>query len=178
MHVDQLPHEPRTFREIVEADLRRIARLLIEVQDEPDWQLRIATPEGDYHVSVTMPDDHYERRSMLRRLETFMQWKRAFAFTLAVETREPNAVYAAGISAGERVNCIAEFRRAPQPWTAANFGPVTWLPGTAIDSTLTALLPVTPRPMTPKEISALDKWFGVAGKFPAVHLQSMTVRGL
>ena len=116
--MDPLPHEPRTFREIVEADLRRVARLIIKVQDEPDWQLRIATPEGDYHLSVTMPDDNYERRSMLRRLQTFMQWKGAIAFTLAVETKEPNAVYAAGLSANERVNCIAEFKRSPRPWTA------------------------------------------------------------
>jgi hypothetical protein len=31
---DRLPHEPRNFRDIVEADLRRAARPAIEEQDE------------------------------------------------------------------------------------------------------------------------------------------------
>jgi hypothetical protein len=31
--MDRLPHDPRNFRELVEADLRRGARLIIKVQD-------------------------------------------------------------------------------------------------------------------------------------------------
>jgi hypothetical protein len=31
--MDRLPQDPRNFREIVEADLRRAARLIIKVQD-------------------------------------------------------------------------------------------------------------------------------------------------
>ena len=40
--------EPVTFKDLVEADLRRAARLVIEIQDEIDPQFWIATPEGDY----------------------------------------------------------------------------------------------------------------------------------
>ena len=46
--MDPLPHSPRTFREIVEADLRRGARMIIKIQDEIDWHFRMAMPEGDY----------------------------------------------------------------------------------------------------------------------------------
>jgi hypothetical protein len=42
--VDCLPHGPRTFRDFIEADLRRAARLIIKVQEELDPQIRIATP--------------------------------------------------------------------------------------------------------------------------------------
>jgi hypothetical protein len=81
--MDRLPRDPATFRELVEADLRRAARLIVKVQDELDPQLRIATPEGDYWIAVTLPADDYGRRTILRALETFMVWKQAQAFTLA-----------------------------------------------------------------------------------------------
>jgi hypothetical protein len=41
-----LPHEPKNFRDIVEADLRRAARLVVKVQDAIDPQFRFASPEG------------------------------------------------------------------------------------------------------------------------------------
>ena len=75
--MDPLPHDPRDLRESVEADLRRAARLIIKIQDEIDWQIRFATPDGDCHLAVTMPNDDHERRSMLRRLETLFLWKQA-----------------------------------------------------------------------------------------------------
>ena len=34
--MERLPHDPKNFRDIVEADLRRAARLVIKVQDEID----------------------------------------------------------------------------------------------------------------------------------------------
>ena len=173
-----LPHLPRTFRELVEADLRAAARLIIKIQDELDWHIRIATPEGDYRLALTMPGDAAARAEILRHLATFLAWKQAAAFCLVVETYVPDAVYATGISRRERHNCMARITRTPTPWTAANFGAVEWLPAAAIDPVVVALLPTEPRPMTPKEISALQKWFGVEGKFPAVHVESREVRGV
>ena len=35
--MERLPHHPRNLRELIEADLRRAARLIIKVQDEIDW---------------------------------------------------------------------------------------------------------------------------------------------
>ena len=99
-------------------------------------------------------------------------------FCLGVEIFEPDAVYAVRIGRGERHSCLARIRRAPKPWTAANFGPVEWQVESFIDPVIVALLPREARPMTPKEIAALQKWFGVSGKFPAVHVPTGEVRGL
>ncbi len=41
--MEPLPEPLTTFRQFVEADLRRAARLVIKVQDEIDPQFRIAT---------------------------------------------------------------------------------------------------------------------------------------
>ena len=38
--MELLPIEPPNFKEIVEADLRRAARLVVKVQDEIDPQFR------------------------------------------------------------------------------------------------------------------------------------------
>lgn len=32
--MDQVPHSPQTFRDLAEADLRRVARLIIKIQYE------------------------------------------------------------------------------------------------------------------------------------------------
>ena len=65
--MEPLRYTPRTLKESVEADVRRAARLVLKAQGEIDWQIRMATPEGDYHRSVTMPNDERERLVMLRR---------------------------------------------------------------------------------------------------------------
>lgn len=95
--MDRLPHDPRNLREIVEADLRRAARLVIKVQDEIDPQIRIATPEGDYWIAVTLPADSYGRKVVLRNLSLFMAWKQALGFTLASDRyMNPTAFIASG----------------------------------------------------------------------------------
>lgn len=175
--MDPLVHEPRNFRELVEADLRRAARLIIKIQDQIDWQFRIATPQGDLHLAVTMPGG-LERDVMLQRVATFMRWKQAKAFIMAVESVLPNGVYAVGFSQSERCNCFAHFNHEPRPWTARNFDRVKWLPEKHIDPVIAALLPTSSRAMTPKEVSSLQEWFGRDGRFPAVHVESREVRGL
>lgn len=176
--MDRLPEPLTTLKEFVEADLRRAARLVIKVQDEIDPQFRISTPQGDYWLGVTLPSDVRERAAMLQRIAMFMLWQQASAFTLACETYQPDAVYSVGVSVQERHACLARIRRSPRPWSAKNFGVVEWLPATSIDPMVVARLPCAPRPMTPKEIAALEQWFGVSGKFPAVHIPTGAVRGL
>lgn len=176
--MEPLPLPPRTLKEVVEADLRRGARLIIKVQDEIDPQFRIATPEGDYWIAVTLPADDYGRRTVLRVLSTFMVWKRAQGFTLASELIEPDGIYCVGVSPAERHACLARVRREPRPWTAASFGPVEWLPVSSIDPVISGLLPAGPRPVTPKEVAACNTWFGTEGKFPAVDIATGEVRGV
>lgn len=171
---DQVP----SFRNLIEADLHRAARLVVKIQDEIDPQFRIATPEGDYALAVTLPGEAYERTAMLRRIATFLVWKQAFAFTLASELHEPDSVYCVGVSIAERHACLSRITRRPQPWTASHFGAVEWLPASSIDPVIAALLPTVPRPLTPKDVAAAEKWFGANGTFPAVHIPTSEVRGL
>ena len=168
--MDHLLQEPKSFREMVEADLRRAGRLIVKVQDEIDPQWRIATPSGDWWLATTLSGDDHGRRSILRALSTFMAWKQAMAFTLASELLEPDCVYCCGVSGSERWAALAPITRHPRPWTNANFGPVEWLPESSIDPAVAALLPTAPRPLTPKEVSAMVKWFGKDGKFPAINM--------
>lgn len=176
--MEPLPRDPISFKEIVEADLRRGARLIIAVQDEIDPQVRIATPEGDYAIAVTLPKDEYGRGVVLRVLSTFMVWKKAVAFVWTSELAEPDCVYAVGIARSERHACLSRIRRDPRPWTGENFGGVEWLAPSSIDPALLAVLPVSPRALTPKDVAACESWFGVKGRYPAVHVPSGEVRGL
>jgi len=168
--MERLPRDPQNLREIVEADLRRAARLVIKIQDEIDPQVRIATPEGDYFIAVTLPADPYQRKVILRNLSLFLAWKQALGFTLASEIYEPDAVYCAGVMLKERHACLARINRVPKPWTAKNFGSVEWLPESSIDPVLLDLLPRGAREMTERDLATLDKWFGYRGKFPAVKI--------
>ena len=129
--MDPLPRPPRTFLEIIEADLRRAARGIIKVQDELDPQFRVATPEGDYHLAVTMPPT--EARATLRKVGTFLAWKQAIAVTMATELVEPDCVICIGITADTALGCLSRITREPRPWTSASFGPVEWLPASALD---------------------------------------------
>jgi hypothetical protein len=176
--MDPLPHEPKTLREFVEADLRRAARLIIKVQDEIDPQFRFSTPEGDYHLAVTLPADHHERRAMLRRVSAFMAWKQALGFTLASELIEPDCVYCLGVTPKEAVACFSRVTREPRPWTKANFRPIEWMDRTLIGEEMIGLLPRVPRPMSPKDTAMLQKWFGPEGLYPAVHLPTGQLRGI
>ena len=96
--MDRLSEPLTTFKEFVEADLRRAARLVIKVQDEIDPQFRIATPEGDYSLAVTLLAAEHERMAILKRVSTFMAWKQAPSFILASELTVPDCVYALGVS--------------------------------------------------------------------------------
>jgi hypothetical protein len=168
--MERLPHDPKNFREVVEADLRRAARLVIKVQDEIDPQLRIATLEGDFHLAVMLPSDPHERLMIFHNLELFMAWKQALGFTLASELYQPDSVYCVGFMGRERHACLARIARAPKPWAAKNFGPVEWLPDSSIDPMLSGLLPRGVREMSAKDLVTLEKWFGVCGKFPAIKI--------
>ena len=170
--------EPFTFKDLVEADLRRAVRLITKLQDEIDPQFRIATPEGDYWIALQLPPDNSGRQIILGNLATYMAWKQALAFTIACELLSPDCVWCCGIARTERHACISPIVHRSRPWTARNFGPVEWLPVAAIDPIIAGLLPLRSRAMSPKEIAGLQEWFGAAGKFPAVHIESGEVRGV
>jgi hypothetical protein len=181
--MDRMVPEPRTFRELVEADLRRAARLIIRVQDEVDPQFRIATPEGDYSIAVTLPREARERTMMMRRVSAFMAWKKAVGFILASELQVPDCVYALGVMRQEVHACLARITRTSKPWTAANFGKVEWMDRSLIGQEMIDLLPRSAlgdagRAMSKTEIAMLERWFGTEGIYPAVHIETGEVRGV
>ena len=147
--VERMPEPLTTFKEFVEADLRRATRFIIKIQAEIDPQFRCATPTGDYAVAFTFPDDTRERKMLLRRLSTFMAWKQAMSFTLASELVEPDCISCVGVSHREVYACVSEITRYPRPLTKNNFGPVEWHDGSQIE---TALLD-----MLPRGVRAIDK---------------------
>ena len=98
--MNRLSEAPKNLRELVEADLRRAARLIIKIQDEIDPQWRIATPTGDWWIATTLPNnDDHGRAKILRALGTFMVWKQAMGFTLASEVTAPDCIFCCGMPA-------------------------------------------------------------------------------
>jgi hypothetical protein len=176
--VDRMREPLTTFKEFVEADLRRAARVIIKIQDEIDPQFRCSTPHGDYWIGFTFPDDTRDRMMLLRRVSTFMAWKQAMSFTLASELEEPDCISCIGVSHHEVHVCVSEITRYPRPLTEKNFSPIEWCDQSQIESALLELLPCGARSIDEKEIAMLEKWFGANGKFPAVHIASREVRGL
>ncbi|MGA7323142.1 MAG: hypothetical protein WBX25_01345 [Rhodomicrobium sp.] len=168
----RLPRDPRNFRELVEADLRRAARLIIKIQDEIDPQFRIATPEGDYCLAITFPPGTDGRMEIFDKLALWMASKQALAFTFASELISPDSVYCAGIGLKERYGCIARITPEPRPWTAENFGAVEWLAASSIDPVIAGLLPKGAREISARDLEALEVWFGAMGEFPAVKLET------
>jgi len=174
--ISRMVHEPQCFRDIVQSDLRRAARLIVRVQDEIDPQFRLATPEGDFHLAVTLSPEPGLRSSMLRRISTLMAWKQVFAFTLSSELYEPDAVCSVGVSKQGAHLALMRITRSPKPWTQNIFWPIEWPDTSHIGDELVALLPKAPRAMTPKEVSMCQQWFGPEGKFPLVHIETNELR--
>lgn len=176
--MDRMPEPLTTFKQLVEADLRRAARLVVKFQDEIDPQFRIFTADGDYWIAVTLPPDTSERKLMLRRVTTFMAWKQAIGFTLASELIEPDCVYCFGMTHKEMHACFSRVRRLPRPWSTTSFAAVEWLEPARIGAELIDLLPRGARSIDKTELAMLETWFGASGKFPAVHLPSGEMGGI
>ena len=162
-----LPEAPRNFREIVLADLLRAQRLILQAQDEIDPQFRIASPEGDWWIGMTLDVDAEKRVHQMRLVSRFMRWKMSSAFTMASELAMPDAVYCVGISHHECHGVLSMISRDP-----IHFGPEQWLTRADIGEEIPALLPRGPASLDTAALRELDEWFGTSGRFPAVLIES------
>jgi hypothetical protein len=162
-----LPQSPRNFREIVLADLLRAQRLILKIQDEIDPQFRIASPEGDWWIGMTLSGDVREREKQMRLVSRFMRWKLSPAFTLASEIVSPDAVYCVGVSHHECYAAMSRIRRKP-----IRFGDIEWLTRAQVGDEYVSLLPRGEATLNAREIAELEEWFGPEGKFPAVKINN------
>src|SRR5262249_371250 len=108
-----LPHTPRTFREIVHADLLRAQRLKLRIQDEIDPQFRIASPEGDWWIGMTLDQNLAKREHQMQLVSRFMRWKLSPGFTLGGEIISPAAVYCLGVSHQECYGALSRIMHNP-----------------------------------------------------------------
>lgn len=167
----RLAHEPRTFRDLVEADLLRAERLVRQVHPDPiDPQFRIASPEGDWWIAMTLTDDPNERKRRLQLVRDFMAWKIAPSFILASELAAPDAVYAIGVTHRERAGCLALIERQPLA-----FGLPQWMEEAQLGHEIPALLPRGTVILSEARIAELKATFGARGTFPAVNLLTREV---
>jgi hypothetical protein len=160
-----LPHTPRTFKEIVLADLLRAQRLKLRIDDEIDPKFRIASPEGDYWIGMTLDADLVKRERQMRLVSRFMAWKLSPAFTLASEIVSPDAVYCIGVSHRECHAALSRMTRDP-----VHFGEIEWLTRAQIGDEYVGLLPRGKATLDARDIAELDEWFGPEGKFPALKI--------
>ena len=160
-----LPHTPRNFREIVLADLLRAQRLIVRIDDEIDPQFRIASPEGDWWIGMTLQPELAERRRQMVLVSRFMAWKLSPSFTMASELAEPDAVICVGVSHRESHGAVSFIERNP-----LRFSPEQWLSQEQLDPEVLALLPKGKVSLDPSTLAELEEWFGPAGKFPAVRI--------
>jgi hypothetical protein len=181
------------LRAMLEADLARAQRLFYEVQPDPiDPQFRIATPEGDYWIALTLTDNAEERAKRLALVSDFMAWKLSPGFTLATELREPDCILVAGVLHNDVLGLLSRYARASPffphrkelpKWldqkstkasraSAITFAsPPRWLSQAELGDEIPALLPRGSRTITTAKEQELVQWFGLKGKFPAVLLR-------
>jgi hypothetical protein len=161
-----LAEPPRNFREIVPADLLRAQRLILRTQVEIDPQFRIASPEGDWWIGMTLEADSQKRGYQMNLVSRFMRWKMSSAFTMASELAVPNAVCCVGVSHHECHGVLSPIRRDP-----IRFGSEQWLTRAEIGDDVPSLLPRGAASLNVAALRELEEWFGVDGKFPALRIQ-------
>lgn len=143
---------------------------MLRVQDDIDPQLRIATPQGDIAVAVTFPDKIEERDSLLSVLRRFCAWKQALAYTMTFNLAQPNALMTVGVSATDAVGCILRFSGEPGTFSEMSFEEPAWVTPNSIGEEFLSLLPERTSALSEDDLRELESWFGVEGRFPAVHI--------
>jgi len=163
---------PHTLKDLLLADLQRAQNLVAKVHPDPiDPQFRIATPEGDYWIAITLTENPKERMRRLALVSDFMAYKLSIGFTLASEMHEPDSVLAVGLLHTEFDALISLIDRKPNIGTALAFGAIKRVRREAIDPVILGLRPRGSRVITTAKEKELQQWFGPHGKFPAILLQ-------
>jgi hypothetical protein len=162
-----------SFKDLVLADLRRAQQLIVRAGAEIDPQFRIASPEGDYWIALTLLDDEGERARRLALVSDFMALKSSPGFVLATEIKIPDAIVAMGVTHAQRVGVLSRIGRKP-----LTFAEVEWLDEAEVADEIFDLLPRGPRELSDTRIEEIDSFFGPCGQFPAVKIDKRFARGV
>jgi hypothetical protein len=128
---------------------------------------RFASPEGDYHIAMQLSDELAQRAQQMQLISRFMAWKQSPGFTMAGELMNPDAVYCYGATHKQEFAALAVIERNP-----IRFGAPQWLTPEQIGDDVRGLLPKGVIELDAGMIAELKDYFGAAGKFPAVHIES------
>lgn len=158
----------KNLRALVRSDLERAQRLVRRTGDEIDAQFRIATPEGDIWIGITMGDDEEERKRRLGLVSDFMVSWLSTGFVMAAQIEEPEAVFAAGVTVRECVWCLSRITRSP-----LGFEEVEWPDVALLGEELPGLLPKGRRYLSAARSKELEEWFGPHGRYPGVFLEDI-----
>lgn len=162
---------PVTLDELVRADLERAQGLIRKVHpDAIDPQFRIATPEGDYWIGITLTDNAKERARRMALVSDFMAWKLSPGFGLATELHKPDSVLSVAIMGKDYAALISLIDRNPMGLSGVRFSPPKRLLRENMDPEIFRLVPRGARTLTSARLKELQTWFGPGGKFPAVKL--------
>lgn len=153
------------LEEFVLADLARAQRLIRRTGVELDPQFRIASPEGDWALAITLSADEKERQRQFGLVARFMAWKSCLGFTHAVELMEPDALVCIGVTHKGVYGVISMIERKP-----LSFAEPFALSREQIGDEVPALLPCGAISLSDGEIEELRAYFGAGGTFPAVHV--------
>jgi hypothetical protein len=164
-----------SFKDLVLADLRRAQQLIVRAGAEIDPQFRIASPEGDYWIALTLLDlaDECERARRLALVSDFMALKSSPGFVLATEIKIPDAIVAMGVTHAQRVGVLSRIGRKP-----LTFAEVEWLDEAEVADEIFDLLPRSRRELSDKRIAEIDSFFGPCGQFPAIKIDKRFARGV
>jgi hypothetical protein len=159
---------PRTLKELVQADLERAQRLIRKVHPDPiDPQFRIASPEGDWWIGITLTENAKERARRLALVSDFMAWKLSPGFILASELHEPDAVLSLGLQHNDYCALISLIEGKPLAFSTPKL-----VKRENMDPVMLDLLPRGSRTITRARAKELAQWFGEGGRFPAIHIES------
>jgi hypothetical protein len=157
--------------ELVRADLERAQGLIRKIHPDPiDPQFRIATPEGDYWIGITLTDNAKERARRMALVSDFMAWKLSPGFVLATEVHKPDCVLSVGIMHKDYAALLSLIKRSPFGLPASAFSTPKQVLRENMDPEIFKLVPRGARTLTMARLKELQDWFGPEGKFPAVKL--------
>lgn len=159
------------MEEFVRADLERAQDLIRKVHPDPiDPQFRIASPEGDFWIGITLTDNAKERAHRMALVSDFMAWTLSTGFILASELHEPYAVLSVGIMRDDYVAELALIERNPMGLPGVAFSAPKRVLHENMDPEIFKLAPRGARTITSARLKELTTWFGADGKSPAVKL--------